>query len=597
MSDSVRALLATLLLAASTVSAADTASAPVPPDRAWVARSNAEATPLLQLIAKYAPESASGLGVEGFDAEVLDLKPGIEERFAADAKQVSAGYEARIAAEQDPRVRQDLQILLVATERQRERVELERRLMLPYFDLGETLFRGFNALIDPRVAKERYPAALVRLRRYTGRETGYEPIAELARARTEERMGNASLTGPWSVEVEQNLANQARYVQGIRDLFAKSGLEGWEGDLGVLEKQLEDYARWQRAELLPRARKTNRLPPEIYANNLTNFGVQADPRALIDQALLSFVQTRAEMQTLAGLVARERGFPSSDYRDVLRRLKQSTIANDALIPTYTARLADLEGIIRREGIVTLPERPAVIRLGTTAESAATPAPHIKPPRLIGNTGEPAEFVLPLENPNAPPGTKMDDFTFDAITWTLTAHEARPGHELQFAKMMENGVSIPRAVFAFNSANVEGWALYAEALVKQYLPLEGQLGTLQMRMMREARAFLDPMVNLGLIEPAAVQDFLMKEVVLSEPMAKQEVDRYTFGAPGQATSYFYGYQRHLTLRGKVEMALGAGFDAHAYHDFVLDQGLLPPELLEQAVMDGFVAPRLKAVAAK
>jgi len=271
--------------------------------------------------------------------------------------------------------------------------------------------------------------------------------------------------------------------------------------------------------------------------------------------------------------------------------------DDALVATYHARLGSLEEVIRREGIVTLPARPAVIRLASPAESAATPAPHIKPPRLIGNTGEPAEFVLPLENPNAPPGTRMDDFAFEAITWTLTAHEARPGHELQFAKMMENGVSVPRAVFAFNSANVEGWALYAEALVKQHLPLQGQVGTLQMRMMREARAFLDPMVNLGLIEPAAVQAFLMKEVGLSEPMAKQEVDRYTFGAPGQATSYFYGYQRHLAMRGKVEMLLGERFDAHAYHDFVLDQGLLPPELLEQAVLERFVAPRLQAAPAK
>ncbi|MCM2312560.1 MAG: DUF885 domain-containing protein, partial [Steroidobacteraceae bacterium] len=142
-------------------------------------------------------------------------------------------------------------------------------------------------------------------------------------------------------------------------------------------------------------------------------------------------------------------------------------------------------------------------------------------------------------------------------------------------------------------NVEGWALYAESLVKQHLPLDGQMGTLQMRMMREARAFLDPMVNLGLIEPAAVQAFLMKEIGLSEPMAKQEVDRYTFGMPGQATSYFYGYQRHLALRGKVELTLGSRFDAHAYHDFVLDQGLLPPELLEQAVMERFVVPRLPA----
>jgi hypothetical protein len=592
-----RALLATTLVATATVAVASTTAPSATAGREWVERSNANAAPLLQLIARYAPESAAALGVDGFDADVLDLKAGIDERFRVDAARVIADYQARLAVEQDPRVRQDLQLLIDSTQREQDSADLQRRLMLPHFDLAKRLFHGFNSLLDPRVARERYPAALVRLAKYTGREPGYEPIATLARARSAERFGDAALTGPWSVEVEQDLANQARYMQGIRELFQKSGLEGWEDDLKLLESQLDDYAQWVRAEILPRARTTNRLPPEIYANNLTDFGVQADPRALIDQATLSFVQTREEMQALATLVAKERKLQSSDYRDVLKYLKQQTIANDALIPTYHARLAALEDLIRTQRIVTLPERAAVIRLGTAAESAAQPAPHIKPPRLIGNTGEPAEFVLPLENPNARPGTKMDDFTFDAITWTLTAHEARPGHELQFSKMMENGVSIPRAVFAFNSANVEGWALYAEALVKQHLPLEGQMGTLQMRMMREARAFLDPMVNLGLIEPAAVQAFLMKEIGLSEPMAKQEVDRYTFRMPGQATSYFYGYQRHLALRGKVELALGDQFDAHAYHDFVLDQGLLPPELLEQAVMERYVAPRLQAKVAK
>jgi uncharacterized protein (DUF885 family) len=160
-------------------------------------------------------------------------------------------------------------------------------------------------------------------------------------------------------------------------------------------------------------------------------------------------------------------------------------------------------------------------------------------------------------------------------------------------MVENGVSIPRVIFAFNSANVEGWALYAESFVKRFLPVEGQLGTLQMRLMRAARAFLDPMVNLGMIEPAAVQSFLMNEVGLSEPMAKQEVDRYSFDMPGQATSYFYGYEKQLSLRGKVEMALGKRFDERAYHDFVIDQGLLPPELLEQAVMQQFVPAQLAA----
>ena len=577
-----RTLMAALLLATSTLAIAE---------QDWVERSNANAEPLLQVMAKYAPETAAALGVEGFDAEVFDLKPQNDLRFEADAARVASDLESRLAAERDARVRQDMQILIDTARDQKATSELNRRLMLPYFDLTQALFQGFNALLDPRVSKDRHPAALVRLRKYTGREPGYEPITKLAQARTAERFETAGLTGPWTVEVEQALQNQPRFVAGIRDLFKKSGLTGWEKDLKVLESQLDAHAKWLRTELLPRARTTNRLPAEIYADNLKNFGVKADPRALIDQATLSFVQTREEMQTLANLVAKERGFPSSDYRDVLAALRKEVIAEDALLPTYKARLASLEEIVRREDIVSLPERPAVIRLGTPAESAAQPAPHLRPPRLIGNTGESAEFVLPLENPNAPPGTKMDDFTHDSMAWTLTAHEARPGHELQFASMIESGVSIPRAVFAFNSANVEGWALYAEALVKQHLPLNAQMGTLQMRMLREARAFLDPMVNLGLMEPAQAQAFLMKEVGLSEPMAKQEVDRYSFRAPGQATSYFYGYQRHLALRGKVEMMLGERFDARSYHDFILSQGLLPPALLEQAVLEQYVPARL------
>ena len=577
-----RAFIAALLLATSTLATAE---------QDWVERSNANAEPLLQVMAKYAPETAAALGVEGFDAEVFDLKPQNDLRFEADAARVASDLESRLAAEPDARVRQDMQILIDTARDQKATSELNRRLMLPNFDVAQALFQGFNALLDPRVSKDRHPAALVRLRKYTGREPGYEPITKLAQARTAERFATAGLTGPWTVEVEQALQNQPRFVAGIRDLFKTSGLTGWEKDLKVLESQLDAHAKWLRTELLPRARTTNRLPPEIYTDNLKNFGVKTDPRALIDQATLSFVQTREEMQTLANLVAKERGFPSSDYRDVLAALRKEVIAEDALLPTYKARLASLEEIVRREDIVSLPERPAVIRLGTPAESAAQPAPHLRPPRLIGNAGESAEFVLPLENPNAPPGTKMDDFTHDSMAWTLTAHEARPGHELQFASMIESGVSIPRAVFAFNSANVEGWALYAEALVKRYLPLNAQMGTLQMRMLREARAFLDPMVNLGLMEPAQAQAFLMKEVGLSEPMAKQEVDRYSFRAPGQATSYFYGYQRHLALRGKVEMMLGERFDARSYHDFILGQGLLPPALLEQAVLEQYVPARL------
>jgi uncharacterized protein (DUF885 family) len=68
------------------------------------------------------------------------------------------------------------------------------------------------------------------------------------------------------------------------------------------------------------------------------------------------------------------------------------------------------------------------------------------------------------------------------------------------------------------------------------------------------------------------------------MAQQEADRYAFKNPGQAVAYLYGYSRMRELRMKAELALGARFDQRAFHDLVLEQGLLPPRLLERAVLD-------------
>jgi hypothetical protein len=553
----------------------------------WIETSNRHAQMLLDVMARYNAESAASLGVEGHDSEIVDLEPRFSERLEADLGAAIGQLEQLRGSTTDALVRRDLDILIGAARDQKHSSELNRQLTLPFFDLGQAVFRGFQDLLDPRVAKARQKAALTRLHRYVGAEQGYQPITVLARARYEEQAGDSKLIGPWIVEAQQYLANQPRYLDGIQKLMEGSGLKGWQKDMQSLRTQFDEYAKWVTATVLPRARKTNQLPAELYADNLKRFGVQMDPHEIMSRALASYQQTRSEMELLARRIAEERKWTKTDYRDVIRELKKQRIPEDQLLALYTGRLERIEAIIRRENLVTLPARKAVIRLATQAESAAQPAPHIDPPRLIGNTGEPAEFVLPTSNPNAASGSVMDDFNYDAIAWTLTAHEARPGHELQFASMLEHGVSTARVVFAFNSANVEGYALYAEAVLKKYLPPEGQVGALQMRMMREARAFLDPMLNLGLIEPAAAQRFLMEEVMLSEPMAKQEVDRYTFKAPGQATAYFYGYSRLNALRTRLELALAGRFDERRYHDFIVAQGLLPFDLLEQAVEEEFL----------
>jgi uncharacterized protein (DUF885 family) len=106
-------------------------------------------------------------------------------------------------------------------------------------------------------------------------------------------------------------------------------------------------------------------------------------------------------------------------------------------------------------------------------------------------------------------------------------------------------------------------------------------------MRAARAFLDPELQAGKITPAEAKRVLIEDVVLSDPMATQEVDRYTFRAPGQATSYFYGYTRLLEIRLELEKKLAGRFRAREFHDFLLSQGLLPPNMLKAAVDKRFL----------
>ncbi|MFO1517293.1 MAG: DUF885 domain-containing protein [Lysobacterales bacterium] len=563
-------------------------------DSGWVARSNADAQPLLKVFGDFSPETAGQLGIPGYDERVADLKPEVGARFRRASGEAKQALQDKLAVEKDPQVRQDLQIMIDAAQRQIDSSAINDKYLLPFTDVGQTVFQGEFVLLQDQIADKRRASALVRLKRYTGLEKGYTPLTELAKQRFTERMGDANLRGPFKREVEQALANTQRYSEGIRKLYAKYRIQGADQALAALDSQLKDYADWARSTVLPRTREDFRLPEDLYADNLKNVGLDIPPRELVAKAELAYTEIRNQMQALAPLVAKQHGLTVSDYRDVIRALKKDQLPTDRIEPTYHEVIGQIEDIIRRERIVSLPQRAMIMRLASEAETAAQPAPHMDPPALVGNKGERGTFVLPLGNPSASGDSSdsYDDFNHKGGTWTLTAHEGRPGHELQFSAMVERGVSLARTLFAFNSVNVEGWALYAEAEMQPYEPLDGQLFALQARLMRAARAILDPKLNLGEISAERAYEVLTQEVVLSPAMARQEVDRYTFRAPGQANAYFYGYTKLMELRAEAELALGKKFDRMAFNDFIIGQGLLPPALLRRAVMDDFIPAQMK-----
>ena len=573
------------------------AAAPATPQTAspaWVARSNALAQILIDAQAPFQPESAGFFGIPGYDDQVADLGPDHARRYREAMMAARSKLQAELERERDANVRQDLQILLTSIDESVEGSRLGEQYLLPWTDAPQLVFGGINGLLSTQTPPERQAFALDRLRRYAGLVEGSTPITTLARQRYEERLSSPGLLQPTKLEVQRALDSADTYIAGLRKLFDEHGIEGAEPALDAIAKEITAYADWTRTTVLPKAREDTRLPPELYAFGLKQYGTDIDPQLLMQRAQLTFMEIRAQMQQLAPLVAKEKGIDATDYRGVIAALKRDTIPNDRLEASYRDVIDTIDPIIERENIVDVPQREMQMRLGSEAESAAQPAPHFRPAPLVGNTGQQGTFVLPVGNPGGGgDGDAYDDFNFDAVRWTLSAHEGRPGHELQFTAMVERGVSLARSMFAFNSVNVEGWALYAEAELVPYEPLDGQLIALQFRLLRAARAMLDPMLNLGMIDRERAGRVLTEEVMLSPAMARQELDRYTFNAPGQATSYFYGYTRILELRMRTELALGGQFDRRAFNNFLLDQGLLPPDQLAEAVETTFIPAQMES----
>jgi len=557
----------------------------------WVAKSNAYSLKVMEAQAKFQPEGASINGLSQYDGQVMDLGPNFEERQIAASEALIHELEVSLAQESDPRVRQDIEILIHSVEQGVEGTRLTRKHYLAWGNIPQVFFQSISAVLSEQSTPDRHPKALERLQRYVGLYPDTTPLTELAKARFEDSRGPGKL-GPYRGEVEAALAAFPTYAIGIRTLFEKYGIEGAGPALDALDEQIADYGEWTKETILPLARDDFREPPELYAYRLKTRGIDLDPEMLMARAKVEYYETRAAMQVLAPLVAEKFDIDSTDYRDVIRALKKDSIPDDQLEATYRKVNEKLEAMIRENRVVTLPESDLQMRLSTEAEAASQPAPHMQGPPLIGNTGQQGIFILSVSAPDAAPDEFIDDYSFRAVTWTLSAHEARPGHELQFASMLEQGVSIARALFAFNSVNAEGWALYAEAEMVPYEPVEGQLIALQHRLLRAARAFLDPGMNLGLMDEKEARRILSEEVVLSPGVVKEQIERYTFRLPGQAGAYFYGYTRLLDTRISAELALGNKFDRMAFNDFILSQGQLPPDLIAKAVREEFIPAQME-----
>lgn len=166
---------------------------------------------------------------------------------------------------------------------------------------------------------------------------------------------------------------------------------------------------------------------------------------------------------------------------------------------------------------------------------------------------------------------------------LTAHEAVPGHHLQFAIALETEMPLFRRHGMF-TAYVEGWALYAELVADELGFYEDRLakfGALTYQSLRACRLVVDTGIHaMGWSRDRAL-GFFREHLALSEGEIANEIDRYVVW-PGQALAYMVGRREIQELRAVSERRLGRRFDVRAFHREVLRHGALPLSALRRAV---------------
>jgi uncharacterized protein (DUF885 family) len=177
------------------------------------------------------------------------------------------------------------------------------------------------------------------------------------------------------------------------------------------------------------------------------------------------------------------------------------------------------------------------------------------------------------------------------------HEGVPGHHMQLS-VAQTLPDLPKfRQHGGNSGYVEGWALYAEQLGREvgfYQDPVSDYGRLSSELFRAVRLVVDTGIHSKGWTRDQVVEFFRKTDAVDEPTLQAETDRY-IAWPAQALAYKLGQLKFRELRERARKELGTRFDLRAFHDEMLNGGVLPLDLLDSRTNQWIAAQKHRTTA--
>jgi hypothetical protein len=513
------------------------------------------------------PTAASGDGVHAHDDRIEDLSRSAVESEARDL----GGFARRLDR--------------ISTRSLTAEEQLERRMLADHirgraFELEEV--RPWEN--DPQHYADLLATSLASQTLFE-----YAPVTERAR-----RVVSKLRQIPRLIETAE--AN----IQDPPGIFIKTGAETFDGvgtfierDLPRAFRQLEDlhllgdladaataataairrYTSHLRDALAPRSRATFRLGTERFEGRLRHqdgIPMGADRLLAIAQRELGRTQER-----FGEVAARVDGKATAD--EVWQQVKARHPSPGTLVQTVRDQLAELVTFTKRNAIVTMPDDEPLFVAPTpdfyrwTFASLWTPGP-------FESKSLPSYYYVTDVDPSWS-AARGDEHLRDlnlATLWSVSVHEAYPGHFLHFQHQRQIERTVRKSTLFAPVSFIEGWAHYCEQMM-----IEAGLGrdddTLELGQLAEALLRLARMV-VGIrlhTEDMSVEQgvrFFRDEAYLEEGSARREAERGTFDPDYML--YAAGRLMLLKLREDLRAREGSAFSLKSFHDRLLGHGSVP-----------------------
>ena len=350
-------------------------------------------------------------------------------------------------------------------------------------------------------------------------------------------------------------------------------------------KAYADLATFLRTELLDPAPAKDAVGEDAYRLWSREFlGASLDLREAYEWGWAEFTSLTAEMREVANRI--KPGASVAEAAELLDRDPRYQVADAAAFREWLQRLSD-QALADLRGVhFEIPDEIMRLDCRIAPPGGAAGAYYTSPTTDFSRPGAMWWALAP----------EKAEFT----TWrelSTVYHEGVPGHHLQIATAVHEAERLNKfqRLIAWVPGYCEGWALYAERLMREYGYLEDDgflLGMLNEHVFRAARVIIDIGMHLELEIPRGAGfhdgerwtpqlglEFMLTRTLTEAPVVRDEIDRY-LGWPGQAPAYKLGERLWLAAREDARARDGAGFDLKDFHMRALRMGPMGLDTLRE-----------------